>query len=82
MRNKIAACQLNNVMIELFSGTGSVGDVAREMGWQVVSLARDMPADLQMDVREWNYRLLPPDSFDFIWASPPAQSTPELRQLG
>ena len=61
MRNKIAACRMNNVMLEICSGTGSVGDVAREMGWQVVSLDRDIPADLQMDVREWNYRLLPPD---------------------
>ena len=82
MRNKIATCHMNNVMLELFSGTGSVGDVAREMGWEVVSLERDMPADLQMDVREWNYRSLPPNSFDLIWASPPCTEFSRAKTVG
>ena len=29
-------------LLELFSGTGSVGDVARELGYEVISLDRDM----------------------------------------
>ena len=73
---------MTNIMLELFSGTGSVGDVAREMGWQVMSLDRDMPAYLWMDVMDWDFKVLPPSMFDFIWASPPAQSTRELKAWG
>ena len=58
-------------MLELFSGTGSVGDVARELGWDVVSLDRDLPATYQTHVLQWDYTQLSPNAFDFIWASPP-----------
>ena len=43
-------------LLELFAGTGSVGEVFRERGWEVVSLDRDMDADLRMDIVDWNYR--------------------------
>ena len=58
-------------VLELFAGTGSVGGVFKEHGWEVLSLDRDMPADLRMDIMEWDYRAYPPKSFDIIWASPP-----------
>ena len=41
------------ILLELFSGTGSVGEVAKNLGWHVVSLDRHMPADLHMDVMDW-----------------------------
>ena len=43
-------------LLELFSGTGSVGDVARALGIDVVSLDRDMMADIQTDIMDWNYK--------------------------
>ena len=60
-------------LLELFSGTGSVGNVFKEYGWEVVSLDRDMPADISTDILDWDYRNspYPPRHFDVIWASPP-----------
>ena len=58
-------------VLELFSGTGSVGNVCRARGTDVVSLDRDMPADIRCDILDWDFRSYEPKSFDFIWASPP-----------
>ena len=58
-------------LLELFSGTGSVGQVAQGLGWNVASLDKDMPASIQTDILDWDYKILPPKTFDFIWASPP-----------
>ncbi len=57
-------------VLELFAGTGSVGNVCRRMGCDLTSLNRDMPADIRTDILDWNYASLPPNSFDVIWASP------------
>ena len=54
-------------VLELFSGTGSVGNVCRERGMDVVSLDRDMPADIRCDILDWDFRAYEPKSFDFIW---------------
>ena len=58
-------------ILELFSGTGSVGNVCRELGMEVVSLDRDMEADIKADIMDWDYSGVPRDHFDVIWASPP-----------
>jgi hypothetical protein len=58
-------------MLELFSGTCSVGKVASAMNWEVISLDRDLAANIQTDIMKWRYKELPRDSFDVIWASPP-----------
>jgi len=42
-------------VLELFSGTGSVGKVAKEMGWDVVSL--DLKnADIETNILNWDYK--------------------------
>ena len=57
-------------LLELFSGTGSVGNVAKTLGWEVVSL--DLKNDdINKDILEWGYKKYEPNYFDFIWASPP-----------
>ena len=60
-------------LLELFSGTGSIGNVFKEQGWEVVSLDRDLPADIGTDIMLWDYMnsAYPPKHFDVIWASPP-----------
>ena len=58
-------------MLELFSGTGSVGKVATEMGYEVTSLDMDMPATIKINLMHWVYTDILPGTFDFIWASPP-----------
>ena len=58
-------------VLELFSGTGSVGNVCKALGMDVVSLDRDMPADIRTDIMDWDYNTYSPHYFDVIWASPP-----------
>lgn len=57
--------------LELFSGTGSFGKVAKELDYNVVSLDLILKADIQIDIMKWDYKIYPKDSFDIIWASPP-----------
>ena len=56
-------------VLELFSGTGSVGAVCRDLGFEVISLDRDMEADIKTDIMDWVYKTCPPKHLGFIWAS-------------
>ena len=58
-------------ILELFADTGSVGKVARELGHEVISLDRDMEADIKTDILDWAYQTYEPKTFDLIWANPP-----------
>ena len=58
-------------VLELFSGTHSVGKVAKSLDWEVLSLDLELEADIQIDIMEWDYKQYPKDSFDIVWASPP-----------
>jgi len=57
-------------LLELFSGTHSIGKVAVQKGYEVVSLDRDLPATFKEDILTWNYKIYPPKHFDVITASP------------
>ena len=58
-------------VLELFSGTGSVGNVCKEIGWNVISLDIDERADIVCDILKWDYKVYPKDYFSVIWSSPP-----------
>jgi hypothetical protein len=68
-------------LLELFSGTGSVGDVFTRRGWEVISLDRDMPADHRVDILAWDCPYQP-HHFDFIWASPPCTEYSIAKTVG
>lgn len=68
-------------VLELFSGTHSIGKVCKELGYECVSLDRDLPAKDPMsdfvaenhimeDIMEWDYKQFSPGEFDIITASP------------
>jgi site-specific DNA-cytosine methylase len=59
-------------LLELFSGTGSVGMAFRKRGWEahsldIAQLPGAEPLTFQRDVRGWQ----PQCHYDVVWASPP-----------
>jgi len=66
-------------LLELFSGTHSIGKVATRKGYEVYSLDRDLGGShdgyasnhhIQTDVINWDYTQYPRDFFQVITASP------------
>ena len=65
-------------VLELFSGTKSVGKICNTLGWEVTSLdLKD--ADININILNWDYKQFPPKHFDIIWASPPCAFFSVLR---
>jgi hypothetical protein len=58
-------------LLELFSGTGSIGRAFEQ--WEVVSLDMDPTsgACIITDFMAWDFSMYPQGYFDAIWASPP-----------
>lgn len=70
-------------LLELFKGTGSVGKVAKKLGYEVISLDFDpiYTPDIETDILYWNYKeFYKTTKFvpDFIWASPPCNTFSKL----
>ena len=66
-------------VLELFSGTGSVGKICKQLDWDVVSVDLLLPADHQVDIMQFDYKQYPKDYFDIVWASPPCTSYSNLQ---
>ena len=64
-------------VLELFSGTHSIGKVCSERGYEVISLDLQ-DADINIDILEWDYTIYPVGYFDIIWASPPCATFSNL----
>ncbi|MFM7983312.1 MAG: hypothetical protein ACKPKO_28720 [Candidatus Fonsibacter sp.] len=45
--------------------------MCKALGMDVVSLDRDMAADIRSDIMDWDYNTYSPHDFKVIWASPP-----------
>jgi len=60
-------------LLELFSGTGSVGRAFEKLGWEVVSidLEPNFKPTIVADLREWDPTIYPRRYFDCVHASPP-----------
>ena len=68
-------------LLELFSGTKSVGKVAEQLGYEVVSL--DLKnADINCNIIDWDYTTYPVGYFDLIWASPPCTEYSKAKTVG
>lgn len=69
-------------LLELFSGTHSIGKVAHSKGYEVISLDRDLGGDcpfesgyestmhIQEDIMTWDYKVFDKGHFDLITGSP------------
>ena len=69
-------------MLDLFSGTGSVGDVFRTEGFEVVSVDSEpkMFPDIVVNVLNWDYRsAYPVGHFEVIFACPPCTQFSQAR---
>ena len=67
-------------ILELFSGSGSVGKVAKSLGYDVVSL--DLKgADINIDIMDWKYAdEFKPGEFSHVWSSPPCETFSNCRR--
>jgi len=70
-------------VLELFSGTHSIGVVCKELNYDVVSVDRDIGSSceklnpgyvslnhIKTDIMTWDYKTFPEGSFDIVTASP------------
>ena len=55
-------------LLELFSGTGSMGRAFEELGWEVTSLDVDSKASPTICADICSWEPLPKGYFDMIWA--------------
>lgn len=66
-------------VLELFSGTKSVGKCCDSLGWNSISVDLLLDADFKCDIMDFDYKQFDKDYFDIIWASPPCVNYSRLQ---
>jgi len=66
-------------ILEVFSGTRSIGKVCDQLGWESVSVDLIMEADHKCDIMDFDYKQYDKDEFDIVWASPPCTEYSKLQ---
>jgi len=69
-------------VLELFSGTRSIGKCCDAIGWTSVSVDLLLPANHKVDIMDFNYKQYPKDTFDIVWASPPCTEYSKAKSVG
>ena len=73
-------------VLELFSGTGSVGDVLKMKYKDVEIISLDIHPKYNpthtTDILKWNYKQYETNYFDIIWASPPCTEYSVAKTIG
>jgi site-specific DNA-cytosine methylase len=67
-------------VLELFSGTKSVGKCCDSLGWNSISVDLLLDADFKCDIMDFDYKQFDKDYFDIIWASPPCTEYSRLQE--
>lgn len=67
-------------VLELFSGTRSVGKCCDQLGWDSVSVDMILPADHKCDIMDFDYKQYDKNEFDIIWGSPPCTNYSSLKK--
>ena len=67
-------------VLELFSGTRSIGKCCDKLGWESYSVdLMSSDADFKGDIMDFDYKQFNRDEFDIVWASPPCTNYSKLQ---
>jgi len=66
-------------VLELFSGTGSIGKCCNKIGFEKVSVDLLLEADHKVNIMEFDYKQYGKNEFDIVWASPPCTTYSKLQ---
>ena len=69
-------------VLEVFSGTGSVGKCCTALGWDVVSVDIMYNPTHKCDILDFDYKQYKKDEFDIVWASPPCTEYSKAKSQG
>ena len=68
------------ILLELFKGTGSVGNVFEKQHWDIISvdIEKKFNPTICIDILDWDFHSPSIPIPDFIWASPPCHAFSKL----
>jgi site-specific DNA-cytosine methylase len=69
-------------VLELFSGTGSIGKACEDIGYESISVDISADATHKCDIMDFDYKQYPKDTFDIVWASCPCTEFSKAKTRG